>query len=100
MDINWIDEQGVTQGTPVNRYRLMGMQGYITGEVVITKSSSGAITTITETSGEGVTTTRIRRNTGVINRQFVPSGNAGTITEGYTIVKSGDTVTITGTVSQ
>lgn len=99
MDINWIDEiPGSVQGTPVNRLRLMGMQGYFPGTTSIVKTSE-KVTTITATSAEGTTTTTITKNPTniVIVRTFVADGK--TISQTTTISKSGGTTNITETTS-
>lgn len=99
MDINWIDEiPGSVQGTPVNRLRLMGMQGYFPGTINIVKTSD-KVTTITATSTEGTTTTTITKsatNTKVV-RKFVAGGK--TITQTTTISKSGDTTNVSQTTT-
>lgn len=96
MDINWTDEvPGSAQGTPVNRLRLMGMQGYFPGTTTITHPDANT-TQIVETSTEGTTTTRIVKSgtTRTITRTFVAANNGPTITKTITITKSGTTTTI------
>lgn len=98
--INWKDETSSVQGTPVNRARLMGMQGFFPQLTNIVQTSS-TVTTITAVSNEGTLTTTITKgtNTTTIQRQFVPSDNSGTITQNITISKSGTTTTITETTT-
>lgn len=99
MIINWDDETESVQGTPVNRKRLMGMQGFLAGNTTITKS--GNLTTIVETSAEGTCTTKITRNTDgttTIVETFVSSGNK-TIRQTTSISQNGSTTTITDTTT-
>lgn len=97
MDINWIDEiPGSVQGTPVNRLRLMGMQGYFPGSTTITRRSD-TLTEIAQTSTEGVTGTAIEKNNDgsiSITRQFISTNNQ-IITKITNITKNGDITTIT-----
>lgn len=98
--INWIDEASSVQGTPVNRLRLMGMQGFFPQTTSIVKTSSN-VTTITAVSAEGTLTTTITEGASstTIQRRFVPSDNSGTITQNITITESGTTTTITETTT-
>lgn len=99
MDINWIDHvPGSTDGTPVDRPRLMGMQGYFPGDTTIEKVSA-AVTRITETSAEGTTVTTITKSSSstTIARTFTPV-TGDSITKTTTITKSGDTTSITETL--
>lgn len=96
MDINWIDEiPGRVQGTPVNRLRLMGMQGYFPGTTAITRKSN-TLTEIVLTSTEGTTEISIERNNNgstSIVQQFIAKNNQ-TITKTTNIAKNGDMTTI------
>ena len=100
MDINWIDEiPGSVQGTPVNRLRLMGMQGYFPGTTTITETSDTE-TNVVQASAEGETTVNIVDNpdgsTTVIQR-FVATDNK-TITKTTNISDSGSVTTVTDIV--
>ena len=97
--INWIDETSSVQGTPVNRLRLMGMQGFFPQTTNIVQTSSN-VTTITAVSAEGTLTTTITKGTNTtIQRRFVPADNSGAITQNITITESGTTTTITETTT-
>lgn len=98
--INWIDETSSGRGTPVNRLRLMGMQGFFPQTTSVVQTSS-TVTTITAESAEGTLTTTITEgsNSTTIVRQFVPSDSSGTITQNITISESGTTTTITETTT-
>ena len=100
MDINWVDETGTIQGTPVNRARLMGMQGFLALNGTIVKS--GNTVTITENNADfGVTETVITKDTAatLITKRFYPAGEttySGVLTR-LTKETSGN-ITITQTV--
>lgn len=100
MDINWTDEiPGSVQGTPVNRLRLMGMQGYFPGTTNISKVSDNE-TLVSETSGEGSTTTNIIKNSDgstTVTRRFVAT-DGKTITKVTQIQRSAQGVVVTETV--
>ena len=77
MDINWIDQTSTVQGTPVNRARLMGMQGFLALNGTIVKS--GDTVTITENNADfGVVETVITKGTSVtmITKRFYPAGES------------------------
>lgn len=77
MDINWIDQTSTVQGTPVNRARLMGMQGFLALNGTIVKS--GNTVTITENNADfGVTETVIVTGAGLtrITKRFYPAGES------------------------
>lgn len=99
MDVNFKDKTTGVAGTPVNRSRLMGMQGYLGGTTTI-EETSPTVTTITETSDEGTTITTITEgaNSTTIQRQFT-AANGQVITKTTTISESGTTTTITETIS-
>lgn len=100
MVINWVDESSTVEGTPVNRRNLMGMQGFFPGTIEITKVSEG-LTTIRETSSEGVCTATITKGSGgerIIQESFVSANNM-TIAKTTTIVKNGANTNITVTMS-
>ena len=74
--INWVDKvEGVTEGTRVNRHRLMGMQGF---EASTTAFNTDG--TIDETFGDGVVKTTFNSD-GSITEKF-------TATDGKVITKT------------
>lgn len=74
--INWVDKvEGVTEGTRVNRHRLMSMQGF--EDINTTFNSDG---TISETGEDGVVKTTFNPD-GTISEKF-------TATDGKVITKT------------
>lgn len=93
--INWKNQTENEQGTPVDRKRLMGMQGFYPSITTITKESD-TITRIEETSEEGVSVTTIRTLSSYTRINEVFTATDGTTIRQVTIItKRGDVNTIT-----
>lgn len=64
--IDFIDKTSEQNGTPINRYNLMAMQGFIANNTVFNSDGS-----ITETNGKGETLIVVFNVDGSITERFV-----------------------------
>lgn len=98
--MNFQDETQSVRGTPVNRKRLMGMQGFLSCNTQIV-TISDTHTRITETGEEGTTTTDVEETpTGsiAITERFV-AANGQTIVKTTRISEIGGGMSVTEMVS-
>ena len=86
--IDFIDKTSYQSGTPINRYNLMAMQGFVARSTVFNSDGS-----ITETNEKGQTLTTTFNDDGSITEQFV---GEKTITKTITFNSDG---TITEVIS-